>query len=81
MRTNEIKKGTEIRTRQGFKTIMADNMKGNIRMVKVDGICGEEIGSMYAHDILEVLVDGKWVAVEHTKEQEKLSGIVDALLP
>ena len=32
----------------------------------------EEMGSVYAHDIISVEVDGEWEDVEHTEAQLKL---------
>ncbi len=53
MKTNEIKKGMVVKLRNGWYGIMADNMKGNTRMVDVDGMF-REIGSVYSHDITKV---------------------------
>ena len=50
MKTNEIKKGMLIRLSNGWYGIMADNMRGNTRMVKVQGDF-TELGSVYSHDI------------------------------
>ena len=51
MKTNDIKKGMVVELRNGWFGIMADNMKGNTRMVDVDGLY-REIGSVYSHDII-----------------------------
>ena len=56
MKTNDIKKGMVIRLACGWYGIMADNMKGNTRLVDVAGIC-REIGSVYGHDIVRVWPD------------------------
>jgi hypothetical protein len=57
--TNSIKKGMGVRMRNGWYGIMADNMKGNTRMVDVDGDY-REMGSVYSHDIVMFYVtDGK----------------------
>ena len=45
MKTNDIKKGMVVQLNNGWYGIMADNMKGNTRMVDVDGIF-REIGSV-----------------------------------
>lgn len=73
MKTNDIKKGMRVYLSQGWEGTMKDNLKGNRRMVEVEGIY-TEIGSVYAHDILGVLdVDkGEWVLIEHTPAQLKL---------
>jgi hypothetical protein len=68
MKTNDIKKGARILLRNGWYGTMYDNMKGNTRMAEVEGF-ETEIGSVYSHDIMEVLVDGYWVRVEHTPKQ------------
>ena len=52
MKTNDIKKGMVVELRNGWFGIMADNMKGNTRMVDVDGLY-REIGSVYSHDIIK----------------------------
>jgi len=75
MKTNDIKKGTEVLLRNGWRAIMWDNAKGNTRMCKVFGF-ETEIGSVYSHDIAEVLTaPGQWAAVEHTPAQLKLRKI------
>lgn len=68
MKTNEIKKGMRVRLANGWYGTMADNMKGNTRMVDVEGF-EREIGSVYAHDIILVDNNGKWEYVEHTQKQ------------
>jgi|TARA_R110000824_G_scaffold25845_1_gene89669 hypothetical protein len=52
MKTNDIKKGMVVELRNGWFGIMADNMKGNTRMVDVVGLY-REIGSVYSHDIIK----------------------------
>ena len=49
--TNSIKKGMGVKLRNGWYGIMADNMRGNTRMVDVDGMY-REMGSVYSHDII-----------------------------
>ena len=78
MKTNDIKKGTEIRTKQlgvPVSGVMMDNLKGNTRMIKTNGSevgLFDEIGSVYATDIiLAKNSDGKWEDVEHTEKQTK----------
>ena len=39
----------------------------------------DEMGSIYAHDILMVEVDGEWKEVEHTEAQLKLKKQVSAM--
>ena len=78
MKTNDIKKGTEIRTKQlgvSVSGIMMDSLKGNTRMIKTFGSevgMFDEIGSVYATDIImAVNSDGVWEDVEHTDKQTK----------
>ena len=82
MKTNDLKKGTPIRLRNGFRAVLADNKKGNIRMAEVFGAeqgFYDEIGSVYSHDIVLAEVEGKWVEVEHTDAQKKLRQTVGGL--
>ena len=88
MKTNDIKKGMVVELNNGWFGIMADNMKGNTRMVDVDGMY-REIGSVYSHDIINawavnwdlgsdiVKLDlGVGIEVEHNKKQLELKGFV-----
>jgi hypothetical protein len=78
IKTNDIKKGTKIKSKQlGIPVtgIMADNKKGNTRLVEVKGSevgLFDEIGSVYAHDIILANIDGIWKSVEHTEKQLNL---------
>ena len=78
MTTNEIKKGMKIKSVQlgvPVTGIMLDNARGNTRLVDVKGSevgMFDEMGSIYAHDITLVEVDGRWVDVTHTERQLKL---------
>ena len=78
MKTNEIKKGMEIKSVQlgvPVTGIMADNMKGDRRLVHVKGSevgLFDETGSVYSHDIVLCKKDNKWYQIEHTKKQLKL---------
>jgi hypothetical protein len=92
MKTNEIKKGMVVKLRNGWYGIMADNMRGNTRMVDVDGF-EREIGSVYSHDITGVrtndtrqlgaslvnlrLTELLFEPVEHTPAQINLKKQVD----
>ena len=91
MKTNDIKKGMVVELNNGWFGIMADNMKGNTRMVDVDGMY-REIGSVYSHDIVNAwavnwdlgsdIKDYKTyniqdkLKVEHTKKQLELKSLV-----
>jgi hypothetical protein len=85
VKTNDLKKGTEIMSVQlGFpvKGVMADNKKGNTRLVDVKGSSigmFDEIGSVYAHDIIKARINGNWVSVQHTKEQIAHKKLVNTL--
>ena len=78
IKTNDIKKGTKIKSKQlgvPVTGIMADNKKGNTRLVDVKGSevgLFDEIGSVYAHDIILANIDGTWQSVEHTEKQLNL---------
>jgi hypothetical protein len=78
MKTNDIKKGTRFRLRNGWFATMADNRKGNIRLAEVEGDF-TETGSVYAHDIVSVLIGDNWQAVEHTGHQTKARDLNVAL--
>ena len=69
MKTNDIKKGMVVELNNGWFGIMADNMKGNTRMVDVNGLY-REIGSVYSHDIIRA-----W------KTNLKLGSGIDATSP
>jgi hypothetical protein len=71
MKTNDLRKGDEVTLVSGWRAIVADNKKGNIRMCDVFGIY-RELGSVYAHDIIFVKRDGRNIAIEHTPQQNKL---------
>lgn len=53
MKSNDMKKGTIVRLNNGWYAVIADNMKGDIRMATVYG-CETETGSIYVHDIASV---------------------------
>ena len=67
---NDVKKGMRVQMRNGWYGTMADNAKGNIRMVDVEGFC-REIGSVYAHDIAVVKVGENWEKVVLSPAQIK----------
>ena len=78
MKTNDVKKGTRVKLRNGWFGTMADNAKGQTRMVDVEGFC-REIGSVYSHDIVAALIGETWTAIEHTPAQIKLRQTVGAM--
>ena len=76
MKTNDIKKGTNIRTKQlgvSVNGIMMDSLKGNTRLIKTFGSeigMFDEVGSVYATDIISAKdSNGNWIDVEHTDKQ------------
>lgn len=80
MITNDIKKGMRVQLANGWFGTMMDNMRGNTRMVEVEGDY-TEMGSVYSHDIRLVQVDkvnDNWAIVQHTPAQLKLKEIVGA---
>ena len=82
MLTNEIKKGMKVRTTQlgtPISGVMLDSLKGNTRLIETKGSeigMFDEMGSVYAYDIVAAEVDGEWVAIEHTEKQLKLKASV-----
>ena len=85
MLTNEIKKGMRVRTTQlgaPVTGVMMDSLKGNTRLIDTKGSevgLFDEMGSVYAYDIVAAEVDGEWVAIEHTEKQLKLKATVSQL--
>ena len=85
MKTNDIKKGMNIKTGQlgtPVSGIMLDNLRGNTRLVDVKGSevgMFDEMGSVYSHDILMVEVDGEWEEIEYTEAQLKLKKQLSAM--
>ena len=75
MKTNDIKKGMEIKTDQLGVLIsgtMEDNKKGNTRLIDTKGSevgMFDEMGSVYAWNIKLVKVDDAWEKVELTDKQ------------
>jgi len=85
MLTNEIKKGMKVRTTQlgaPVSGVMMDSKKGNTRLIETKGSevgLFDEMGSVYAYDIVAAEVNGEWVNVEHTEKQLKLKASVSQL--
>lgn len=78
MLANDIKKGMRVKLKNGWFGTMADNAKGNIRRVDVEGI-EREIGSVYTHDIVGVKVSGAWEPVTLSDRQAKQADSIKAL--
>jgi len=82
MTTNEIKKGMKVRTTQlgtPVSGVMMDSLKGNTRLIETKGSeigMFDEMGSVYAYDIVAAEVDGEWIPIEHTEKQLKLKATV-----
>ncbi len=70
MLANDMKKGMRVRLRNGWYGTVADNAKGNIRMVTVEGY-HTETGSVYTHDI--ALVSRKDGATDDTSTWESVT--------
>jgi hypothetical protein len=76
--TNDLKKGTEIKLRNGWFGTLTDNAKGNIREAEVRGDF-TETGSVYSHDIMQAKVGGAWVMITHTGKQLECRKMNDAM--
>lgn len=79
--SNDLKKGDRVRLRNGWYGTVADNKKGNTRMVTVEGDY-TETGSVYSHDIMMKIVEGENFAiykVVHTPAQIKLRDQLKAM--
>ena len=86
MLTNNIKKGTPIKTNQlGYPVsgTMEDNKKGNTRLIKTNGSevgLFDEYGSVYAWNIVAAKNnEGKWESVELTEKQTETQKINESL--
>jgi len=80
MKTDDIKKGQRVLLRCGWQGTMADNGKGDTRIVHVEGDY-RETGSVYSHDLVKVKgAADEWVLVEHTPEQDRLRQLLVGLL-
>ena len=78
-KTNDIKKGTRLKLRNGWEADMYDNAKGNTRVVTVHGFC-TDTASVYSHDIVAYKDEnGEWQEVEHTPAQIKCKKMNDAM--
>lgn len=71
VKTNDLKKGARVRLANGWYATLLDNAKGNTRLATVEGIV-TEMGSVYAHDIVEANIADSWVTISHTPQQEKM---------
>jgi len=75
-KTNDLKKGTRIKLKNGWEAELMDNMRGNTRYATVFGVV-TEVGSIYAHNIKSYLNSkGEWEPVELTKPQKKLEASI-----
>ena len=77
MRTNELKKGDRVRLANGWKAVIMDNKRGNIRLAEVHGLY-TELGSIYAHDIEVYYGPDALYMIEHTPAQIKLRKLAGA---
>ena len=82
IKTNDLKKGTEVRMRNGFSGTLMDNRKGNLRSVFIRGSefgYFDEQGDNYSHNIVSALVNGEWVEIEYTESQLKCRAMVKGM--
>ena len=85
MTTNDIKKGMRVRTTQlgaPVTGVMLDSLKGNTRLIETKGSevgLFDEMGSVYAYDIVAAEVDGEGIPIEHTEKQLKLKATVSQM--
>ena len=68
---DDLKKGTPIKLRNGWRAVIKDNRKGSIRNCTVYGDY-TETGSVYSHDIVGYVANGKWHKVKITPLQQKV---------
>lgn len=75
MKTNDLKKGDIVLISGGYRAKIMDNKKGNIRLIKTFPPLYEEIGSIYAWEILRLISNenGEVLSkeIELTPAQEK----------
>ena len=82
--TNNLKKGDVVRlTHTNWRATIKDNMKGNIRMMDVEGL-HREIGSVYVWDIRDVIAMGGVeldppTRIELTDRQNKARTAIESL--
>lgn len=75
VKTNDLKKGTRVKLANGWYATLIDNARGNTRMAAVEGYV-TEMGSVYAHDIVEANIADAWVTISHTPQQQKMKQAV-----
>lgn len=68
--TNQLKRGMRIKLRNGWEALVVEECKENILEAKVFGDF-TETGSIYAHDVVAVQIDGSWVEVKMTEAQRR----------
>ena len=86
MLTNDIKKGTKIKTNQLgvlVSGVMEDNTKGNTRLITTKGSevgMFDEMGSVYAWNIILAKNDNdKWEEVQLTDKQMKTKQLNESM--
>lgn len=75
VKTNDLKKGMRVKLSNGWYATIQDNAKGNTRLAIVEGFV-TEMGSVYAHDIVEANIADAWVTISHTPQQQKMKQAV-----
>ena len=81
MKTNDLKKGDRVLLRNGLYATIADNMRGNTRIITATtggGYC-TETGSVYSHDIVLFIDTNSDVSIKHTQSQIKLRAKIERL--
>jgi len=73
LRTDQLRKGMRIKLRNGWEALVVEECKENILEAKVFGDF-TETGSIYAHDVVAVQIDGSWVEVKMTEAQRRFHG-------
>ena len=68
--TDDLKKGSMILLRIGWKAKLEDNGHGSIRYAEVYGDYTES-GSIYSHNIVGYYLKGKLHKVKYTESQKK----------
>ena len=83
MKTNDIKKGTKIKTNQLgalVSGVMEDNLKGNTRLITTKVGMFDEMGSVYAWNIILAKNNkDEWEEVQLTDKQMKTKQLNESI--
>lgn len=73
----QVRKGAQVTLRNGFTAIVEDNqVNRTTRLCTVHGYV-TEMGSVYSTDIQYVWFDGRYVEVQHTRTQNRITAMLD----